>query len=465
MIQCREDIAASWSSARATLSALERARGAQITSSVVASVSYGRAPSGLAPGRAPLACAPRWAPPASPRSACVGGPASVSACGARPRSRSPHGLRGRSRPRFRAPWLAYGAVCAPGLGTPRFDAARSRPRLRAPRLSRLRLPAGFAPHGLRRRARRLGAPRLAAGALPGFAPHGLRAAGLPGFAPHGFDPCRHSVPAFAPQGFRDDPRLESATVVLSPSGVRARRSRPAPSIARRGPPAWRSPCGAASDRAADLLETARRAVARPLGPLVVARSCLANVLLESIPLRLLRVAILLPRIAMLAARAPVLVGRGVGVLRRSAARCAARRSGAGRFRRGCSPWRFGRSPCLALSRSGRGPSQRRSPRPNPASRAASRESNSCPRSNHFITADAFFSRRRLSVGSSSSASCARKAVGWSSTRMVQYAWRGGMGDHSEVKSAVRGQCRLQNFIRYASDMELVVAPIASCARA
>jgi 6-phosphogluconolactonase len=87
---------------------------------------------------------------------------------------------------------------------------------------------------------------------------------------------------------------------------------------------------------------------------------------------------------------------------------------------------------------------RRSPSPPPASRAASRDSHSLPRSNHFITAEGFFCFRRFRVGNSSSASCARNAVGWSSTRIVQYAWRGGI---------------VQSY-RYPYAMDLIVAPIA-----
>ena len=78
------------------------------------------------------------------------------------------------------------------------------------------------------------------------------------------------------------------------------------------------------------------------------------------------------------------------------------------------------------SRHGRWPGGSRSPSPSPSARAASRDSHSFPRSNHIITADGCFSFKRFSVGWSSSASCARKAVGWLSTRMVQYAWRGGI---------------------------------------
>jgi len=57
----------------------------------------------------------------------------------------------------------------------------------------------------------------------------------------------------------------------------------------------------------------------------------------------------------------------------------------------------------------------------PAARAASGESHKAPRENQRITASGCFSRSRLNVGSSSSRSAARNAVGKPPTRMVQYA--------------------------------------------
>ena len=95
----------------------------------------------------------------------------------------------------------------------------------------------------------------------------------------------------------------------------------------------------------------------------------------------------------------------------------------------------GRSPRSSRLRCSRGRSPRssrppggprRSARAGNSARAASRDSHSRPRSNHIMTAEGCFSFSRFSVGCSSSTSCARKAVGWLSTRMVQYAWRGGI---------------------------------------
>jgi hypothetical protein len=56
-----------------------------------------------------------------------------------------------------------------------------------------------------------------------------------------------------------------------------------------------------------------------------------------------------------------------------------------------------------------------------ASRSASGESHSRPRANHFMTTSEFVRRSCVSVGSSSSCSRARNAVGLLSMRMVQYA--------------------------------------------
>src|SRR6185503_617659 len=45
---------------------------------------------------------------------------------------------------------------------------------------------------------------------------------------------------------------------------------------------------------------------------------------------------------------------------------------------------------------------------------------------HFISADGCLCFKRLKVGIKSSCMAERKAVGWLSTRMVQYAYRGGI---------------------------------------
>ena len=65
-----------------------------------------------------------------------------------------------------------------------------------------------------------------------------------------------------------------------------------------------------------------------------------------------------------------------------------------------------------------------------ASWASRRDGHSLPFWNHIITADGFFVFRRLKVGSRSSFAPERKAVGCSSTMMVQYAYLGGMKELS-----------------------------------
>ncbi len=62
-----------------------------------------------------------------------------------------------------------------------------------------------------------------------------------------------------------------------------------------------------------------------------------------------------------------------------------------------------------------------SPRASMASCASSRESHNFPFCHHFISAVGLFCFSRLNVGISSSFEPARKAVGWLSTRIVQYA--------------------------------------------
>ena len=67
-----------------------------------------------------------------------------------------------------------------------------------------------------------------------------------------------------------------------------------------------------------------------------------------------------------------------------------------------------------------------------AARASSGPAHRRPRANHIITASGCLLWSCLNVGSSSSRNCARNAVGFPSTMIVQYAKRGGMCAHSEA---------------------------------
>src|SRR4030095_10762770 len=70
--------------------------------------------------------------------------------------------------------------------------------------------------------------------------------------------------------------------------------------------------------------------------------------------------------------------------------------------------------------------------------ASSGDSHSRPLLNHFITASGCLVWSCLNVGTSSSRSCARNAVGLPSSMIVQYAKRGGM-------ALVRRLVRLEAF--------------------